>query len=276
MKCTVGGTDFHYEAVGEGRPIVLLHGWMLDHRVMMDLAEPAFAERSGWRRIYPDLPGMGQTSGHGIDNQDQVLELLVGFIEATTGGSHYVVGGFSYGGYLALGTAYTYRERLDGLLVIAPAGLPGDGREPRLAPMMTLVEDPSLFDGLDEQTAEAFRTGAVVQTRELLDSVVNHGVPANRMADVAYLTRLDENWPFSFATECLREPFAGPTLVLTGRQDARVGWADAFDLMDNYPRGTYAVLDSAGHALAWDQRPLFNALVGEWLDRVERYAPATS
>lgn len=276
MRQTVGGTEFHYETVGEGRPIVLLHGWMIDHRVMMDLAEPVFAERDGWRRIYPDLPGMGQTSGHGIDNQDQVLDLLLQFIEATTGGSRFVVGGFSYGGYLALGTAYKRPEQLDGLLVIAPPGLPGDGREPRLAPETTLVEDPGLLEGLDEATAEGFRTVAVVQNKELLDAFVNLGLPATQMADLEYLTRLDEHWPFSFVEECLRSPFTRPTLVLTGRQDARVGWADAFDLMDNYPRGTYAVLDGAGHSLAWERRTLFNALVGDWLDRVEQYAAAAS
>ena len=98
MKCAVWNTEFHYETIGEGRPIVLLHGWESDRRVMMDIAESVLGERGGWRRIYPDLPGMGETSGAGITNQDQVLDLLGGFIEAVTVGRRCVVGGFSYGG----------------------------------------------------------------------------------------------------------------------------------------------------------------------------------
>jgi hypothetical protein len=42
-------------------------------------------------------------------------------------------------------------------------------------------------------------------------------------------------------------------------------------LLDNYPRASFAVLDRAGHALAVEQKPLFRALVNEWLDRVEEY-----
>ena len=66
MNQVRGGHGFFYESAGEGRPIILLHGWMLDHLTVMDGLEPAFADRPGWRRIYPDLPGMGRTSGEGI------------------------------------------------------------------------------------------------------------------------------------------------------------------------------------------------------------------
>jgi pimeloyl-ACP methyl ester carboxylesterase len=36
-----------------------------------------------------------------------------------------------------------------------------------------------------------------------------------------------------------------------------------------YPRGSYVVLDRAGHNLQIEQPIVFNALVNEWLDRVE-------
>ncbi len=39
----------------------------------------------------------------------------------------------------------------------------------------------------------------------------------------------------------------------------------------NYPRGTFAVLDRAGHGLEVEQEKVFNCLVDEWLDRVEEY-----
>jgi hypothetical protein len=35
---------------------------------------------------------------------------------------------------------------------------------------------------------------------------------------------------------------------------------------------TFAVLDKAGHDLQIEQEKLFNALVNEWLDRVEESA----
>jgi hypothetical protein len=39
--------------------------------------------------------------------------------------------------------------------------------------------------------------------------------------------------------------------------------------VDNYSRGTFAVLDRAGHGLEVEQETVFNCLASEWLDRVE-------
>ncbi|MFG3703278.1 alpha/beta fold hydrolase [Micromonospora sp. NPDC047670] len=63
-------------------------------------------------------------------------------------------------------------------------------------------------------------------------------------------------------------PFARPTLVLTRRQDHATGYLDQFALLPHFPRATFAVLDVAGHNLQIEQPGLFDALVGEWLDRV--------
>jgi pimeloyl-ACP methyl ester carboxylesterase len=62
---------------------------------------------------------------------------------------------------------------------------------------------------------------------------------------------------------------------VTGRQDSTVGYAAAWDLLEHYPRATFAVLDRAGHALPHEQPELLRALVTEWLARVEE-APRAS
>ncbi|MFD2469254.1 alpha/beta fold hydrolase [Amycolatopsis silviterrae] len=49
----------HYVEHGSGTPVLAVHGWMPDHRLMTGCLEPVFARRPGFRRIYPDLPGMG-------------------------------------------------------------------------------------------------------------------------------------------------------------------------------------------------------------------------
>ncbi len=61
---------------------------------------------------------------------------------------------------------------------------------------------------------------------------------------------------------------------MTGRQDSTVGYARAWELLERYPRATFAVLDGAGHALPHEQPELLRALVTEWLDRVrEQVSP---
>ena len=63
-----------------------------------------------------------------------------------------------------------------------------------------------------------------------------------------------------------------PTLIVTGRQDIMTGYADAWPLLPDYPRATYAVLDRADHDLPIQNHALYQALVDDWLTRVEEMA----
>ena len=40
------------------------------------------------------------------------------------------------------------------------------------------------------------------------------------------------------------------------------------DVLENYPRETFAVLDGAGHNLQIEKDQVFTALVRDWLNRV--------
>jgi pimeloyl-ACP methyl ester carboxylesterase len=59
--------------------------------------------------------------------------------------------------------------------------------------------------------------------------------------------------------------------MLTARQDHLCGYRDAWDLLDHYPRATFAVLDRAGHLVNIEQDALCQTLMREWLDRVEEW-----
>ncbi len=78
-----------------------------------------------------------------------------------------------------------------------------------------------------------------------------------------------ETRTFSFDIDRVSVLFEKPTLILMGRQDAHVGYRDGWDILEFYPRATFVVLDRAGHALGVEQEGLFQAIVNEWLDRVE-------
>src|SRR5260221_13772523 len=97
--------------------------------------------------------------------------------------------------------------------------------------------------------------------RELLAEV--------QIADHPFNDRLEEAGPFSFDVDTLPAPFGRPTLIITARQDHLCGYRDAWDLLDNYPRATFAVLDLAGHFVNIEQDALCQTLMREWLDRVE-------
>jgi pimeloyl-ACP methyl ester carboxylesterase len=269
MQVEVLGLPVNYEEVGDGRPIVFLHGGGADHRLMTVAFEPIFESRGGWRRIYPDLPGMGRTpAADWITGEDDMLAVVDGFVDAVVPSERVVVAGASYGGYLALGLVHRRPEKLDGLALIAPA-YRSDGAADRLPAHQVFARDEAVVASLTEDE-RPWLGRSVVQVAETLEFFRAGVMPGLRIADFEFLDRLEAGPNLSIdVAGPLPAPFPAPTLILAGRQDSVVGWAGAIPLLESFPRATYAVLDRAGHGVRAEQNVLFQALVGEWLDRVE-------
>jgi len=269
MECELTDTTIHYQTLGKGRPILMLHGAPLDHRALLCCMEPVFKDREDWFRIYPDLPGMGRSQGSDrIASEDQMLEVILEFIDRVIPDQRFVLVGHSYAGYLARGIVYHRPQAVDGLFLLVP-WITYDRAQRRVPAKVTLVQDSDLLARLDPDDAEGFAFGAVVQNQGTWDRYRCEWSPGLRAYDRPFFDRLVEHPPFSFDVDAPAEPFLKPTLILAGRQDHISGYREQWDILENYPRATYAVLDRAGHRLQMEQEMLFNALVNEWLDRVE-------
>jgi len=275
MDCELKDTTVHYEALGEGRPIVMLHGWSVDHRHMVSDMEPLFRQRDGWKRIYLDLPGHGTTPGKDwITNQDRMLDVVLDFIDSLIPGQRFVVAGASAGAYLARGVVRHRSASIDGLLLTVPL-IVADDAERHVPSPVTLAADPALVSELEPDEAEGLFQIAVVQSRKVVDYIRANFTSGSETGDQAFQAKIrehPENYAFSFDVDALPKPFPAPTLIVAGRQDSVAGYRDAWGILENYPRGTFVVLDRSGHFLPFEQEDLFHALVGEWLDRVEENA----
>lgn len=270
MECRVRDLTVHYEEVGTGRLLLGLHGAPLDHRHIYADLEPIFSRREGWRRVYPDLPGMGKTrTAAWMTHQDHVLDVMSDFVNAIAPEEQFAVAGTSYGGYLARGMVYRHGARVIGLMMNVPV-VETDPKKRNLPPRQVLRQDPEFLAALTPAERESIDV-IVVQSMELLEIHRAVIAPAVSIADHGFLNRLYENFTFSFDINSLPIPFPAPTLILAGRQDIWCGYREAWQILDDYPRATFAVLDRAGHVLAIEQKTLFRSLVSEWLNRVEDY-----
>jgi pimeloyl-ACP methyl ester carboxylesterase len=252
----------------------MIHGFTLDRTSLIGCMEPAFAGRTGWRRIYFDLPGMGRTPGSdAIAGSDDMLEVVLSFIDAVIPGQRFSVVGQSYGGYLARGVLARRATSIDGMALICPVAIAE--RAKRDLPQRTVVaKDETLLASLSRADADAFTPNFVVENPSTWQRFRDELLPAIRGGDQPFLEKIARHYALSFDVDALSQPFPGPVLVLTGRQDSDVGYRDQWKMLDNYPRGTFAVLDRAGHGLAIEQRGVLAKLTEEWLDRVaEASAP---
>ena len=113
MECELKNITVYYKSFGEGRPMLMLHGWGGDHRHIMSDMEPLFRQRKGWKRFYPDLPGHGRTPGKDwVTSQDKILEVVLEFIDSLLPGQRFVLAGASAGAYLAGACSITGQSQL--------------------------------------------------------------------------------------------------------------------------------------------------------------------
>ena len=271
MECELENITIHYETYGEGRSIIILPGWTMNTRLAAHQIEPAFQGRAGWQRIYIDPPGHGKTpSKDWITNQDKILEILLACIDKLTAGQSYCLMGISLGAYLARGVIQSRTSSVDGVAMIVPVVFAED--EKRTVPPYKVLVKESLADAGPTKEEEEFLGMSVLHTRKWLTELRSYPqIPDHENGDSEFLSRIRENhkdYAFSFDVDALPEPFQRPALIITGRQDSVVGYRDFWNILENYPRASYVVLDGRGHFME-DSATLLHALMNEWLDRVE-------
>jgi pimeloyl-ACP methyl ester carboxylesterase len=257
MEIRVGEVVVRYVEHGSGQPVLVLHGAGVDHREAEACFEPALAGVAGLRRIYPDLPGMGETSApETLRSADDVLETMLGFADEVTGGTAHLLVGHSAGAYYAQAMAGRRPAQVAGLALICP-----------LLPELRDVPEHRVVAGPGDIGDDGFRSYFVIQTPEMLARYERYVAPGAALADEAALERIGERWEL---TSDLVPAYPGPTVIVAGRLDSTVGYAGAVDLVDQYPHASLAVIDDAGHALPHEQPAILQALLAEWLARVER------
>jgi pimeloyl-ACP methyl ester carboxylesterase len=268
---TIHNTSVHYAERGEGMVVLALHGGYVDHQEIAACLEPFFETHAGYRRIYPDLPGMGRTpASENIKGSDDIVALLSGFIDEVVGTQPFVMIAHSYGTYLARAIANQRREQVQGIALICPVMAMGQDTARQVPEPVVLHNSVDTTGVLDPDDDAEYRNYFVIQTPETLKRFQTAVMPGVALADTEALARIFEGWQLRDAPE-QGDPYPHPTLVVMGRQDSTVGYADQWQLLNHYSRATFAVLDGTGHALPHEQPALLSALLEEWLFRVENH-----
>lgn len=194
---------------GAGRPVILIHGGLANHRSVFLYAQPLVAR---YRVITPDLRGSGASVFSGPLTWDDLADDIAG-LAAERGIERAVVGGASFGAGVATRVALRHPALVEALVVLQPAYGGADmGLVPaqqaamdamNVAGQRTLVEGIGallpLFDALPEAIRE--RAKMIVATYD----------PGSVATSTAFMASGVQ--PFS-AREL--EAIAAPVLVVPG------------------------------------------------------------
>jgi pimeloyl-ACP methyl ester carboxylesterase len=132
----VNGIQLAYERRGEGTPLVLVHGYPLDHHLwdeVVPLLEGAFD------LILPDLRGFGESSTtDSFSAMEDFASDVAGLLDHL-GIQKTAIAGHSMGGYVALAFARLFPERVRGLGLVA-SQVPADPPERKEARYQSAAE----------------------------------------------------------------------------------------------------------------------------------------
>lgn len=245
----------HYDIVGSGKKILILHGLGCNLNMMKACMEPIFEKiriksNIEYQRIYLDLPGMGKsTCDIELASSDYILDILNQFVKEIVQGDFLLVGE-SYGGYLARGILFDNIETVEGLMLLCPVIVPK--RTQRDLPVKNVyIKDETFIETLSEKEQNEFCEFAVVATEFSYNRYKAEVLDGMKDVEERFIFNLKNKYEFSsdIDAKIRSKLFAKPSLFIAGRQDICVGYKDLLKLIEDYPKATVTVLDMAGHNL---------------------------
>jgi len=156
-KININGIELAYTRQGKGTPLVLLHGYPLDHH-LWDEVVPLL--KDSFNLIIPDLRGFGASTTvetpYTMDNLASDIEGLLNQIDIHKAS----IAGHSMGGYVALAFARLYPERVNALGLVSTQVLadPPDRKEGRYKTAADVAEKG--IGGVVETMTPKFTTNA--------------------------------------------------------------------------------------------------------------------
>ena len=266
----IDGQMIYYDVKGEGLPIIILHGLYLDSITMIHAIEENSISLDGFKRIYIDMPGMGQSPAHSLENNsDTILELLTKLIEELVANKPFIIMGYSYGGYIARGIAKKFLNQVIGEVLICPVVVPPLSRR-KAASIVHQDIDRAFLDSLPPIKQEELLERLVVINKRTYHRSETDDLRATALADSAFVETLYSGKYASDYIEQDHRIHKHKTLFLLGYQDTSVGYQDVFDLLPYYPHANANILTDAGHSLFLEHPGQFETIVGTWLKNYKK------
>ncbi len=234
-KIKVNGIELAYERRGKGTPLVLLHGYPLDHHLWDEVA--ALLEDT-FDLILPDLRGFGKSTT--VDSpytMDNLASDVAGLLDHL-GIQKTAIVGHSMGGYVALAFVRLYPERVSGLGLVSSQVVddPPERKEARYKSAADVAEKG--ISGVVETMRTKFTSDPRLQAfaRETME----------KQQPAAYIGALKAMAERPDSTSLLAS-FKFPVVLVHGDADALIPIDRAREVKAALPQAHYLELEGVGH-----------------------------
>ncbi len=265
----VNGTRLYYEVAGEGHPLVLNHGGLVDHHLWDDQFDE-FARH--FKVIRYDIRGFGDSGmikkGMELYSMDRDLFGLLQFLGIQ---KTYMLG-LSMGGALSIDFTLRYPEMVDALVTVG-AGLSGFEED-----------DPEELKAKFEDMEEAFKRGDIGRSVEISLQIWTDGpFRTPEQVNLQVRERIRKMTTHNFERgddeevepQHLEPPAAGrlseinvPTLIIVGSEDVEFILEIADKLEKDIVGGKKVVIPHTAHHLNMEKPQEFNRVVIDFLEKV--------
>ena len=269
----INGDSLHYIDIGEGEPVVLVHGSLGDYRTwgkQMDTFSSKYRVIAYSRRYaYPNNKNVSDSADFSITPHTKDLNEL---LKALNLGPVHLVG-HSYGGFTALLTAMEHPELVKTLTLAEPPVMPL---------LMNIPGGDTLMHSFISQTlipaAEAFKVNDSMKAVNLFitgvmgDTSYFKNMPAGdrelMMANVLETrgTAFTKN-PFPPVTCDDLKKINTPVLLVDGEKSPKDLLMIVGELKRCIPNNESVTLKNTSHGLQYENPAAFNQLVLRFLDK---------
>ncbi len=266
-----GMLDWHVQVMGEGAPILLLHGTGAATHSWRDVA-PRLAGQ--FQVIACDLPGHGFTRGSVSRPTLPALAKAIGGLVTALDIEPVAIVGHSAGAAVALRMALDGMVHPRAIVALSPALLPFPGIAQHLFPAMAKLLfvnpfAPYIFsrmargDGVVERFLER-STGSRIDAAGIAHYARLFEKPDHCAGALAMMA----NWDLTALKDDLPR-LAIPFLVIHGEKDAAIPLASAREASALVPGAAFETVEGLGH-LAHEEKPIDAAI------RIARFVEASA
>lgn len=257
---SVRGTELRCVDRGTGLPLLLVHGFPLDHTMW---AAEIDELSSRYRVIAPDLRGFGKSPAQGEKvTMAEFADDLAALVDALKIDEPIVFCGLSMGGYIAFQFCRKYADRLRALILCdtrAAADAPdaADARWTMANRVLdegpaTLVE--SMLPRVLGETTQRQQPEVVEQVRRVMMNSDARGI-------AAALRGMAERPDMTASLAEIR----CPTLALVGSEDILTPSAEMRAMAHAIPAARFVEIPAAGHLAPWENPAAVNVAMAEFL-----------